>query len=69
MMFLFKKKIGEYAMLQSAAAAGVMNLKPALLEILHSMRRAGADVIITYFAPEILQWFSEEDAVSSSKCL
>lgn len=48
---------GEYAMLYHAAKAGVFNLKDAVLESLQSMRRAGADVIITYFTPQLLmEW-------------
>jgi porphobilinogen synthase len=45
---------GEYAMLTHSANAGAFNLKAAVTESLVSMRRAGADVIITYFAPKVL---------------
>ncbi|XP_055335490.1 delta-aminolevulinic acid dehydratase-like isoform X2 [Paramacrobiotus metropolitanus] len=51
---------GEYAMLLCAAEAGVVNLKAAVMETFISMRRAGADVIITYFVPEVLQWLQTE---------
>ena len=44
---------GEYAMLTHSANAGAFNLKAAVMESLVSMRRAGADVIITYFAPKV----------------
>eukprot|EP01118_Nematostelium_gracile_P016096 TRINITY_DN6589_c0_g1_i1.p1 TRINITY_DN6589_c0_g1~~TRINITY_DN6589_c0_g1_i1.p1 ORF type:complete len:331 (+),score=101.71 TRINITY_DN6589_c0_g1_i1:76-1068(+) len=47
---------GEYAMLWHAAAAGAFNLKTAVLETLGGMRRAGADIIITYYAPKLLDW-------------
>lgn len=48
---------GEYAMLYHAAQSGVFNLKDAVLESLQSMRRAGADVIITYYVPQLLlEW-------------
>ncbi|KAG8178514.1 hypothetical protein JTE90_005407 [Oedothorax gibbosus] len=48
---------GEYAMLYHAAQAGVFSLKDAALESITSMRRAGADVIITYFVPQLLlEW-------------
>ena len=44
---------GEYAMLVHAAMAGAFDLQAAVTESLVSMRRAGADVIITYFAPKV----------------
>lgn len=43
---------GEYAMIKSAAAAGSLNEKDAVLESLTAIRRAGAQVIVTYFAKE-----------------
>ncbi|XP_055716756.1 delta-aminolevulinic acid dehydratase [Phlebotomus papatasi] len=45
---------GEYAMIHWAAVNGALDLRRALFEILKSFRRAGADVIITYFVPYIL---------------
>lgn len=45
---------GEYAMLLHGANNGAVNLEAVLLELLLSMRRAGADCIITYFTPMIL---------------
>lgn len=51
---------GEFSMLRSAAQTGAFDLRSAVLEILHGMRRAGADVIITYFTPEILEWMTED---------
>ncbi|HEX7600799.1 MAG TPA: porphobilinogen synthase [Polyangiaceae bacterium] len=41
---------GEYAMLHAAAAAGMFDLDRAMMEVLTSIRRAGADVILTYHA-------------------
>jgi porphobilinogen synthase len=41
---------GEYAMVEAAAANGWIDREPAILEILTSIRRAGADVILTYWA-------------------
>ncbi len=41
---------GEYMMVKSAAKAGLMNSEQAMLEVLLSIKRAGADIIITYFA-------------------
>ena len=41
---------GEYMMLNSAADAGLLDKEQAMLELLYSIKRAGADIIITYFA-------------------
>jgi porphobilinogen synthase len=43
---------GEYMMLTSAADAGLLDKEQAILEVLHSIKRAGADIIITYFAKD-----------------
>jgi len=43
---------GEYMMLNSAAQAGLLDKETAMLEMLYSIKRAGADIIITYFAKE-----------------
>lgn len=43
---------GEYSMIKSAAAAGWIDGEKAMMEILYSIKRAGADMIITYFALE-----------------
>ena len=43
---------GEYAMVEAAAAQGWIAREPAILETLTSIRRAGADVILTYWASE-----------------
>lgn len=58
-MFVYQVS-GEYAMLTHAAKAGAFNLQSAVTESLISMRRAGADVIITYFVPKILQGWKDE---------
>ena len=42
---------GEYAMLEAAAAAGMIDRNRAVLEVLTSIRRAGADFVLTYHAP------------------
>jgi porphobilinogen synthase len=44
---------GEYAMVKAAAAKGWLDEKRAAMEMLLSMRRAGADMLITYFAKDI----------------
>ncbi len=50
---------GEYAMIEAAAANGWIDRKPAVLETLTSIRRAGADVILTYWAVEAAQWLNQ----------
>ena len=47
---------GEYAMLKAAIANGWLDPKLAVLEALLGIKRAGADMIITYFAEEVLPW-------------
>jgi porphobilinogen synthase len=44
---------GEYMMLNAAADAGVLDRHTAMLEMLYSIKRAGADIIITYFAKQL----------------
>nr|XP_033816572.1 delta-aminolevulinic acid dehydratase isoform X2 [Geotrypetes seraphini] len=50
---------GEYAMLWHGAQAGAFNLKIAVLEAMTSFRRAGADIIITYYVPQLLKWLQD----------
>ena len=50
---------GEYAMVKAAAAAGHIDERATVLEILTSLRRAGADVIITYHAKDAARWLSQ----------
>jgi porphobilinogen synthase len=47
---------GEYSMLKAAADAGWIDERAAVLETLTSIRRAGADVIVTYFAKQAAGW-------------
>ena len=49
---------GEYSMIQAAAANGWLDGKAAALETLTSIRRAGADVILTYYAKEAAGWLA-----------
>jgi porphobilinogen synthase len=51
---------GEYAMVKAAAAAGYLDERAAVLEILTSLRRAGADSIITYHAKDAARWLAEQ---------
>jgi porphobilinogen synthase len=47
---------GEYAMVKAAAAAGHLDERATVLETLTSIRRAGADIVITYHAKDAAQW-------------
>ena len=47
---------GEYAMIKAAAAAGDVDERAAAVESLTAIRRAGADVVFTYWAKEFAQW-------------
>jgi porphobilinogen synthase len=47
---------GEYAMLKAGAAAGDLDERAAAIEALTSIRRAGADAVITYWAKELAGW-------------
>ncbi len=50
---------GEYAMIKLAAEKGWLDYKRAVIESTTSIRRAGADIIITYFAKELCAWAKE----------
>ena len=52
---------GEYAMLKAASMQGWLNEKDVVLESLLSMKRAGADAILTYFALDVAQWLNEDN--------
>ncbi|MDN5311925.1 MAG: porphobilinogen synthase [Thermoanaerobacteraceae bacterium] len=49
---------GEYAMLKAAAKMGWLDEKAVAMEILTSIKRAGADLIITYFAKDVATWLT-----------
>jgi porphobilinogen synthase len=51
---------GEFAMIKAAAANGWIDEQRAALEILTSIKRAGADMILTYFAKEACQWLQAD---------
>jgi porphobilinogen synthase len=53
---------GEYAMIEAAARLGWLDRRAAALESLVAIRRAGADLIITYFAKDAARWLREGDA-------
>ncbi|HEY4280231.1 MAG TPA: porphobilinogen synthase [Conexibacter sp.] len=52
---------GEYSMVKAAAAAGYIDESATVLETLTAMRRAGADVIITYHAKDAARWLQETE--------
>jgi len=49
---------GEFAMVKAASARGWLEEKPVVLEILTSIKRAGADLILTYFAKDAARWLA-----------
>jgi porphobilinogen synthase len=50
---------GEYAMLKAAAQAGWIDEKRVALEILTAIKRAGADIILTYSAVDAARWLQD----------
>jgi porphobilinogen synthase len=51
---------GEYTMVQCAASRGFLDYRRTVMELSTSIRRAGADIIITYFAKELARWMRED---------
>jgi porphobilinogen synthase len=49
---------GEYAMVKAAAKMGLVDEKRVIFEILGSIKRAGADIIITYHAKQVAEWLA-----------
>jgi len=52
---------GEYAMLKAASQNGWLDEESVVLEALTSIRRAGADGILTYYAIQAAQWLNQRD--------
>jgi porphobilinogen synthase len=50
---------GEFAMIKAAAHNGWIDERRIVMEVLTGIRRAGADMIITYFAPDVAGWLKE----------
>jgi len=50
---------GEYAMIEAAAANGWLDRRRTIMETLTSIRRAGADIVLTYWAVEAARWLAE----------
>lgn len=51
---------GEYSLIKAAAEKGWINEQEVVLEMLLSMKRAGTDLILTYFAKDVAKWLREE---------
>ena len=52
---------GEYSMIKSASLKGYIEEKKVVIETLLSMKRAGCDIIISYFSKDMMGWLIEED--------
>jgi porphobilinogen synthase len=50
---------GEYSMLKAAAQKGWLDERATVIEALVGMKRAGADIIITYFAKDLPEWLRQ----------
>jgi len=50
---------GEYAMIKAAVEKGIVDERAAVLEVTTALKRAGADIIVTYWACELAKWVSE----------
>ncbi|KAF9406087.1 hypothetical protein BGZ94_003246, partial [Podila epigama] len=51
---------GEYAMIWHAAKAGVFSLRTGVMESMDGFVRAGANFVLTYYTPHILEWLKED---------
>ncbi|RLA69524.1 MAG: porphobilinogen synthase, partial [Epsilonproteobacteria bacterium] len=58
---------GEYAMLKTAAKAGVIDYDKVMMETLMAFKRAGADIIITYHAKEAAELLQKNKIVYNAK--
>jgi porphobilinogen synthase len=52
---------GEYSMLKAASQKGWLDEPSCAMEMLTSIKRAGADIIITYWAKEVVEWLRHQD--------
>ena len=53
---------GEFSMIKAAAEKGWLDERAIVFECLTAIRRAGADLIITYFAPQVCRWLQEQSS-------
>ena len=51
---------GEYAMVKAAAQRGWLDEKQIVMEILTAIKRAGADIILTYHAKDVARWLRDK---------
>jgi porphobilinogen synthase len=51
---------GEYSMIKAAAQNGWIDEKRVVMEVLTGIKRAGADIIISYFAPQVAEWLKND---------
>jgi len=58
---------GEFAMIEAAAANGWIDRRAAITESVLSIKRAGADIVLTYAAVELARWLLEERAVGAAR--
>src|SRR5207237_3245997 len=47
---------GEFAMIKAAVEKGIVDERAAVMEIMASLKRAGADIIVTYWAQQLAEW-------------
>jgi porphobilinogen synthase len=57
---------GEYAMVKAAAERGWIDERRVALEMLTAIRRAGADIVITYWAKDVARWLRPEAALATA---
>ncbi len=50
---------GEYAMLKAAAANGWLDERKCVMETMIGFKRAGADGVLTYYAPQVARWLKD----------
>jgi porphobilinogen synthase len=50
---------GEFSMIKAAAEQGWIDERQVALESLYAIRRAGADMVITYFAKDVVRWLNQ----------
>jgi porphobilinogen synthase len=58
---------GEYAMVKAAAERGWLDERRTALEMLTAIRRAGADIIVTYWAKDVARWLDAERGVAAGR--
>jgi porphobilinogen synthase len=54
---------GEFAMIKAAAEKGWLNEEACVMEVLTAIKRAGADLIVTYHAKEVARWLKSGNLI------